>query len=177
MNVKRLTVLLVLTVVAAGCGTPGHVANGVATLPEDPNSALFIHRLSSAETVTENDGLRGVLMLLDGKDSAGTFQERVDNLRERNILNSSWDYDATRALTRGRLAYMIYQATDFPGGVTLMLMGPSERYCLRELRYRGMMGTGWLFGQVTGLEFISALSRADTYLQTGQVPNAAGAVE
>ena len=177
MNVKRLMVLLILATAAAGCGTPGHVANGPAALPNDPNSALFIHRLSSAETVTENDGLRGVLMLLDGEDPAETFQQRVDNLRERNILSSSWDYDATRSLTRGRLAYMIYQAINFPGGVTLMLTGPSERYCLRELRYRGMMGTGWLLGQVTGLEFISALSRADTYLQTGQVPTAAGAVE
>jgi hypothetical protein len=177
MNVKRLTVLFILAAVGAGCGTPGQVANGVATLPEDKNSALFIHRLSSVETVSENDALRGVLMLMDGEDSAETFQQRIDNLSERNILGSSWDFDATRALTRGRLAYMIYQATDIPGGVTLTLMGPSQRYCLRELRYRGMMGDGWLLGEVTGLEFISALSRADTYMQTGQVPNAAGAVD
>ena len=177
MNVKHSIPLLVLAAVAAGCGTPGHVANGLATLPEDPNSALFIHRLSSAETVSENDALRGMLMLLDGEDATGTFEARVDNLLERKILDSSWDFDATRSLTRGRLAYMIYQATGIPGGITLTLTGPSQRYCLRELRYRGMMGTGWLFGQVTGLEFISALSRADTYIQTGKVPNAAGAVD
>ena len=174
---KHAIIWLVLAASVAGCGTPGLVTDGEATLRNDPNSALFLNRVSSYETITENDALRGVLMLLDGKDEAESFQQRVDNLLERQILDSSWDFDATRAMTRGRFAYMIYQATEMPGGILLTVTGPNQRYCLRELQYRGMMGEGWVLGQITGLELVSVLGRADRYIQTGKVPNAAGAID
>jgi len=159
--------------VAGGCGQ-GLIANDHTTLVANEDSAAFLDRISSQTHVSENDAMRGLIMLLDGSDRLETFRQRVDELKSRDIVSLNWNVDAARPVTRGRLAYMIYQAARLPGGVMLTLTGPSERYCLRELQYRGLMGEGAAFTPVTGLEFVGVLSAADTYMRTGEVPDKAG---
>jgi len=165
------TAAAALLVTAAGCATPMQITGPETTLPKDDGSPEFLDRLSSAENVTENDALRGVLMLLDGKDESDTFAKRVEALRGREIVSDRWDFDATRPLTRGKLAYMVYQACKLDGGVILTLTGPSQRYCLRELQYRGFMASGVMYTPVSGMEYIAVVTRADTYLETGELPN------
>ena len=140
-------------------------------LPEGELSPAFLDRMASATHVSEDDGLRGMLLLLDGKDEATTFDERVAQLRRRKIVAQRWDCRPGRALTRGRLAYMIYQADGVPGGLILRLTGPSQRYCLRELEYRGIMSKGGRTSRVTGMEFVAVLSRAAELAQAGEVPD------
>ncbi len=170
---KFYTIMLISAAVAAaalgGCRQQGVIASGSATLPADEDSASFFNRLSSEKTVTENDAMRGMLYLLDGQDDAGTFEQRVSRLQEKGIVGRTWDFDAARPLTRGKLAFMVYQAAKIPGGVMLMLTGPTQRYCLRELQYRGLMSEGVFYTNVTGLEFIAVISRADEYMQEGEV--------
>lgn len=169
---KTATIALAALAVAAwlsGCGGGG-VAGGDAKLPADEASPGYVDRISSEKLVNENDALRGVLMLLDGRDEAESFQKRIDVLRDRKIVDPSWDHDAGRPVTKGRLAYMIYQACKIPGGLTLQITGPSQRYCLRELQYRGIIGVGNMFSKVSGMEFQAVLARADAYVQTGKIP-------
>jgi len=163
-------------VLAGGCGG-GMVSNGQATLVADEDSAAFLDRISSQTSVSENDAMRGLVILLDGEDSHQTFGQRVEALRSRQVVSADWNVDASGPLTRGRLAYMIYQATKMPGGVILALTGPSQRYCLRELQYRKVMGEGSVFTPVSGLEFVGVLNSADTYIRTGQVPDKAGQID
>ena len=85
------------------------------------------------------------------------------------IASPCWDFDPEAPTTKGRVAYMIYQACDMSGGLTLTLAGPSRRYCLRELQYRGMMVEGASYNKVTGMEYVAILSRADELIQTGEV--------
>jgi hypothetical protein len=178
MSVKRMMwVLMVLPLAAVGCQGAGQVAGGESTLLEGESCAAFLDRMSTQETVSENDACRGLLMLLDGQDGSATFQDRVKSLRERNIVGADWDMNAPTPVTRGRLAYMIYQATEMSGGVILTMTGPSERYCLRELQYRKVMAAGTLMQPATGLECVSVLGRADTYIRTGKVPDQAGSIE
>lgn len=158
-------------VLLGGCAQPGAVTGAGAVLPEDAGSAGYLDRISSRPQVSENDAFRGMLYLLEGEDAQQTFAQRVAELRDRDVVSGGWDFQADRPLSRGKLAYMIYQACDVPGGVTLTLFGPSPRYCLRELQYRGMMTAGSSFGPVTGTELVAVLSRADAYLQTGQMPD------
>ncbi len=175
---KPLTTLLLLTALAAiaGCQNAGVVTGGAQALQGDEDSAIFIDRVASLENVSENDAMRGVLLLLDGEDTAQTFQQRVDLMLQRHLVSPNWDFSADRPITRGRLAYMICQATDMPGGIILTLTGPSQRYCHRELQYRGMMTSGAIFSPVGGLEYVSVLTRADTFIRTGEVPDKAGAI-
>jgi hypothetical protein len=172
----RAAVLVLTAIVLGGCDA-GRVIGPNNTLEAGEDSAAFLDRVSSQENVSENDALRGILLLLDGEDTAKTFQERIDRLRERNIVDGSWDFSADRPISRGKYAYMIYQASKIPGGVVLSLTGPSQRYCLRELQYRSVMVQGVTYMAVSGLEYISVLSRADTYRRTGKVPGLAGDTE
>ena len=161
---------------AGGCGG-GMVDNSQAALAANEDSAAFLDRISSQTSVNENDAMRGLVILLDGEDTHGTFGQRVAALRSRQVVSADWNVDAASSLTRGRLAYMIYQATEMPGGVILTLAGPSERYCLRELQYREVMGEGSVFTPVSGLEFVGVLGSADTYIRTGKVLDKAGTVD
>ena len=176
---KRLTTWLLLLaagVAVGGCQNAGMVTGGEQPLVADEDSAFFIDRVADQENVSENDAMRGVLLLLDDQDSAETFQQRVDLMLERGLVSPNWDFSADRPITRGRLAYMICEATNMPGGVILTLTGPSQRYCHRELQFRGMMTSGAIFSPVSGLEYVSVLTRADTFIRTGEVPDKAGSI-
>ncbi len=161
-----------------GCVTgETKISGGRAALAPGENSAAFLDRISSQDHVSENDAMRGILMVLAGQDTAATFQQRVRALREKKIIPVGGNFDANRPIGRGKLAYMIYQACKFPGGLILRLTGPSQRYCLRELQYRGMMMDGFASTPVDGMEFVAALTRADVYKRTGKVPDRAGQIE
>ena len=162
----------------AGCGAGGGgVTGGGAKLLENENSAAFLDRLSSQVNVSENDATRGILFILEGKDQAATFQQRVEILRKKKIVAERWNCDAARPITRGKLAYMVYQACEVPGGVILWVAGPNQRYCLRELQYRKMMGEGFPASPVSGMEYVAVLTRADAYRRSGKIPDVTGKIE
>jgi hypothetical protein len=172
MGAAKATAWVGVLILVAGCANGiGHVANPQSQVPAGEDSAAFLDRLSSQRTVSEDDALHGLLLLLDGKDESAGFEQRVDALRKRGVLAEAWELDAGRSISRGRVAYAVYQACDFSGGLILTLTGPSPRYCLRELRYRRMMGNGSQLAPVTGMEFAAILTRADIYVRTGQVPD------
>jgi hypothetical protein len=161
-----------------GCaGQSLNISQGSATLPAGEEPVEYVDRISSQTTVSENDAVRGILFLLDGKDPLETFQKRVDALREKKILPAAGDFRAERPITRGKLAYMVHRACKVPGGLTLSLTGPSKRYCLRELQYRGFVSSGPPYGQVAGMEFVAVLARADEYLETGKIPEIMSAAQ
>lgn len=183
---ENLTATLVGVIVLAalsGCAArPMRVSSAVAgpttkkaaspgaDLPAGEGSAAFLDRVGDEKAVSENDAMRGLLMLLDGRDRAKGFSQRVKSLVERNVACSRWSFDADRPITKGKLAYMIYKACHVTGGVTLTVFGPSQWYCLKELQYQGFMQSGAVYAPVTGMQYIAALSRADHYIQTGKIP-------
>ena len=169
---------MVLVAGVAGCSPETMKIDGPdATLPADEGSPGFLDRMASQAVVSENDALRGILMMVDGKDEAKTFKQRAENLAGRGVLAGGWDHQAERPVTKGRLAYMIYTACKIRGGVVLMLTGPSQRYCLRELQYLHMMAGGSFYEKVTGMEFVAVLSRGDIFLRTGELPDIMEAIE
>jgi len=163
-------VTALLAVTLASCQAPPGapaIANGQAALP-GTDSAEYLDDLSSQPTVTEARALEGILLLL-GQQQKTTFAEAVQLLIERKIVDAAWDFQADRAMTRGKAAYMIYQACNIRGGLMLTLAGPSRRYCLKELQYRGLMSPGLSYNPVTGMEYVAILARADELRQTGKV--------
>lgn len=158
-------------VVASGCASQSpRIASSAAVLPAGESSAAFMDRVSALPTVSENDAMRGILLLIDGKDQAENFQQRIDALSKRGILPKGCSFAAGKAITNGKLAYMVYQACKIRGGATLTLFGPSQWYCLRELQYQRFITHGGVLGVVAGMEFVAVVGRADAYLQTGEVP-------
>ena len=155
-----------LTPMLAGCAD-GTVTGGETPLTM-PNSAQYLDGISSQPTVTEAKAFEGILLML-GRNDKVTFGEAIKQLTGLKILPAEWGYQADRPITRGKVAYMICQACDIKGGVTLALTGPSRRYCLRELQYRGMMASGPPYNSVTGMEYVAILTRADELRQTGKI--------
>ncbi|GAG43118.1 unnamed protein product, partial [marine sediment metagenome] len=70
---KSLVAAVALTagMLLSGCETPG-ITGAEAKLPEGEQSPAFLDRISGEETVSENDAMRGLLMLLGGQDEAQT---------------------------------------------------------------------------------------------------------
>ncbi len=175
-NPDRLTlptgaILVIVAVAMTGCaGQGGSITHPRGVLPPDGGSAAYIDRISSLSAVSENNAFRGILLLLDGKDNCADFSQRIRKLRDRGIASQNWHFSARRPLTKGKLAYMLYHGCKLPGGVTLTLTGASQRYCLLELQHQGFMSSGMPHTHVTGLEFVAAITRADTYLETGDLP-------
>jgi hypothetical protein len=171
-DIRHMMAALALALAAGGCARgPGQINGGQATLPADDGSAGYLDRVSSVPTVSENDAARGILLLLEADDAGHTFAQRIETLRQRGVVGASWDMDANRPVTRGRLAYMIYTACDLRGGVINELAGPTRRYCLRELVFLGMMPEGSAAGRVSGMEMVAALTRADVYRREGKLPD------
>jgi len=140
-----------------------------AQSPAGESQPAFLDRLADQDTVSENDATSGILMVL-GEDASGPFTQRVGKLRDRKVVDGGWSFDAGRPLTKGKLAYMVYQACRMRGGVILTLSGPSQRYCLRELQFRGFVSPGLPYTPVGGMEFVAVLNRAEVYRRTGEAP-------
>ncbi|MBT3200905.1 MAG: hypothetical protein HN350_13430 [Phycisphaerales bacterium] len=177
---QRYDLVLAALAVAAllsGCAPAELTISGQdVKLPGQENSAAFLDRMSSLDTVTQNDALRGIMMLEDA-DPVDTFKQRVDFLIEKNILPPTGAYDAQSELSRGQLAKLICSACEIKGSVIMRLTGYSERYCLRELQYREMIVRGSGDTKISGMEFASVLTRAATYKQTQKYPDLVGETE
>ena len=178
--VRRFTLRILGAVAASliltcciGCGN-GEIISHSESLPKGEDSAGFLDRVSSMPVVSENDAMRGILMLIDGDDTAESFQQRVRILQERGIVAKSWDCVSDRGITRGKYAFMIYQAAKFRGGIILSVTGPSRRYCLRELQFKKVMCNGPMLTEIPGTEYVAVLGRADAFIRTGHVPNQSG---
>ena len=158
--------VLVMTSCQATDNRPQVQGGDVKSAPVD--SATYLDSISSMPTVSEAEALKGILLVLDEPHKA-TFAETVALLQERKIISPNWDFQADRPITKGKVAYMAYQACGLKGGLTLILTGPSQRYCLKELQYRGLLSQGITYNTVTGMEYLAILGRIDEFRQTGDV--------
>lgn len=171
---RAFTILLSIAAVTLAACQPGNnspqVRGGDVNLSK-VDSAAYLDSISSLSTVSEADAFEGVLLVLASPQKA-TFAQAVTTLQERKIVPANWDFQADRPITKGKVAYMTYQACRIKGGLTLQLAGPSQRYCLKELQYRGLMSPGVMYNTVTGMEYLAILGRIDEFRQTGKVAGA-----
>jgi len=162
--------LAAMMLCCTSCQRPGAapaVENGDVML-SGADSAEFLDRMSSRATVTEAEALEGIRLVLQKEDKV-SFAKAIDELQADGIVSKQWRFKADGHATKGLVAYMVYKVCNIPGGLTLTVFGPSRRYCLKELQFRGLMGEGLSYNTVTGMEFVSVLTRADEYRETGKV--------
>jgi len=177
---KSVLLVLAMGLTLSGCSSyhASLPVNHESMIPEGEDSADFLDRASELEIVDMDNALHGMCLLVNGEDQSNGFQSRVDKMTKGGLVPSGWTLSANQSMTKGELAYMAYQACGVGDkGVILSLFGPSKRYCLRELQYRGMMAAGGGSMRVTGMEFVAVITRADTYKRTGLFPNDVGQPE
>lgn len=181
-TIRMTTALLVFAAVLAINGCSTYQADApvmqAGQVPANEDSADFLDRASQLEIVDVDNALHGFFLLTDGEDTCSNFQSRLAKGIREGLVPSGWDPSGSQPLTKGELAYMAYKACGVKEkGVVLSLFGPSRRYCLRELQYRGMMAQGGTSMRVTGMELVAVITRADTYKRTGLFPNDVGQPE
>ena len=68
-NKAAITIAAACVLAAAGCRTkPPPIRSADARLPNDDGSPAYLDRIASQKVVSQNDAMRGFLMLLDGND-------------------------------------------------------------------------------------------------------------
>lgn len=137
----------------------------------------FWHSLPGRSAVTNSEGLHGVLMLSDGTDPTGSWDERLALLRERGWVVEGFAGAGDETISRGTLAKALCHALKVKGGVMMQLTHTMPRYAVRELAYLRIMASSTENQVVNGLDYLGILSKAQDYamlLETKAARKAAG---
>ncbi len=129
------------------------------------NDIRFTHYLATVHTVTVDEGMRAVLMLIGDTKQWPTHQDRVVALESRGAFKSSWGLDPNQILDHGTLAYMLRNVCDIKPGLnetlaTFTQLG-DRRYALKTCIYEGILPYTQSQQPVIGQEMQSALTRAE----------------
>lgn len=132
-------------------------------LPVDGATAYYLS-LHGKRACTYEDGLRAVLILIEGRNYVRTFDEMRLALMEHNVIPDDWSYAADSPITVGMIAYMLVETLEIDGGISLRVMGNSRRYATRECSWLGLIKTGQQRAYVQGPELLGILQRAKKHM-------------
>ncbi len=165
---SRQTILVLAVTLAALTGCAPRVTFEPEQDHADYEALDFIHLLATQPMVTYGQGCRAVLLLADGEDSPGPFEERHAELVTRGVVSERWNLSATDVLDRGTLAYMIFKTCGMPHSLNSWLstftgLG-DRRYAVRIVADAGIIRHGRPGEIPTGGEVVAALAKADDYM-------------
>jgi len=127
----------------------------------------YLRRIFEKDRASYGDACRAILSLLKDEHTDADFAAISGDLSGRGIIASDWTLQETSLLTKGTLAYMLCQALEIKGGLTMRLFGISRRYALRECQHKGLIVGGVMDEFVTGRELLDVLTNATVYKEQG----------
>jgi len=127
----------------------------------------YLRRIFEKDRASYGDACRAILSLLKDEHTDADFPAISGDLSGRGIIASDWALQETSLLTKGTLAYMLCQALEIKGGLTMRLFGISRRYALRECQHKGLIVGGVMDEFVTGRELLDVLTNATVYKEQG----------
>src|SRR5207244_859894 len=110
-----------------------------------------------------DEAFHGVLLFVDGRDTAADYAGRVRLLKSRKLLAEGFDRPGDEAVERGVLASAIVRVLAMKGGWAMHLLGPVPRYAVRELQRRGVYPPSSPEQTFSGAEFVSIIGRMEDY--------------
>jgi len=134
--------------------------------PKESRTA-YLRRIFEKDKASYGDACRAVLSLIKSEHSDADFAAISGELNGRGVINAGWELQESSLLTKGTLAYMVCQALEIKGGVTLRLFGINRRYALRECIHRRLIVGGTTDEYVTGRELIDVITNATIYKEQG----------
>jgi len=172
LSVKRWLIHGLLSgLMVCGLGGAGCQVRPRFEPPIDPaslDSLEFVHALAQQPMVNFDQVCRAVLLVGDGQEQFGTFEDRQAELNRRGWVKRAWGLSPDDALDRGTLAYMVFRMCGLGPGINAVLSRVTglgdRRAALKSVVRHGMMSYGDVDDYPTGGEVMSALSRADDYL-------------
>lgn len=150
---------------AGGCGTARVSRTVVADLSADDQDTQieFWHTLATKPVCSNDDAFHAIILDLDGTDPNADYAARVAALKARGLVLKSFNQPANDGVTRGVIAVALCQAANIKGGLIMHLTGPNERYCLRELRYMGLLPPSSTNQTFSGVELVGVIGRFEDY--------------
>ena len=135
-------------------------------LDQESAEMQFLTGLYSKKVAQFSDAVKITTILLRTYDPKGDFAFELATLREKQIVSRgiSEGVAADAWLSKGTVAYMFCQALGIKGGVWMRLFGVSQRYCLRELVFAGIMQARGVNELVSGVELVDMFIKAVDYL-------------
>ena len=145
----------------AGCQT-AHVSEPLTAKlggADDDAQMEFWHTLAAQPVTCNDDAFHGLLIYLDGQDTAKDYGERLAALRQKHLLPSGFNEPATQAVRRGTLAVAIVKSLNIRGGWAMHVFGPTERYATRELQYLDLYPPSAENQTFSGAEFVGVMGK------------------
>ena len=164
MPSERLHALtLVLTCLTAGSlvGCDAFQRTRVETTileshPGELDNFEFWDALAQQPVVSNDDALHALILMNDGRDPSTDFDGRTAIAAEKGWLQGTHlPLDANESASVGLLSVAGCQILDIQGGLSMRLLGPSPRYCTRELVAMGILPGLTANEALSGLEFIA----------------------
>jgi len=142
-----------------GCQRQMLPASAVDRFPTADDELDFLDEVNGMTAVTNNDALHAFFILADGVDPASTYEERVTTAKERRWVPSGFGPPANESAAVGWLAMAGCQICDIKGGLTMHVLGPSPRYCTKELVFMRVLPLRTENQSLSGAEFVDYLNR------------------
>lgn len=144
-------------------------------LPQiSPIDLVYFTELMPRRVTFCYDACRALVILMGVEEQYLDLDSQVTFLKDKNLLPKKYEteFNPMEPLRKGLFAYMFCKALKIKGGVTLRFFGMSQRYCLKELAFEGVMPSGNIKDTVSGEELVSAIIQATDYLarKNGSTP-------
>ena len=124
--------------------------------PGELDNFEFWDALAQQPVVSNDDALHALILMNDGRDPSTDFDGRTAIAAEKGWLQGTHlPLDANESASVGLLSVAGCQILDIQGGLTMRLLGPSPRYCTRELVAMGILPGLTANEALSGLEFIA----------------------
>jgi hypothetical protein len=137
--------------------------------PGELSNEGFQAYLADAHLVTVDEAYRAMLILADGFEAHGSFEERREALESRGIARAAWKLRPQNVVDAGSVAYMVCRICRIRGGVNCNLFGRwglgDRRYALRELLYREMIDDTVDYQHITGPALAAVMAKADELME------------
>jgi len=127
----------------------------------------YLRRIFEKDRATYGDACRAVLSMLKDEHTDADFGAVSGDLSGRGIVSADWGLQEGSLLTKGTLAYMLVQALEIKGGLTMRIFGVNRRYALRECQHRRLIVGGVTDEYITGRELIDVITNATVHREQG----------
>ncbi len=163
-SVWPLMILLLASAGMVGCARTVLESSAVDDWPGNEAELEYLEALETQRVVTNHDALHGLLLLADGADPHETYEQRLADARQRGWLARDAAPEANESAAIGMMAVAACDILAIKGGLTMRLLGPSPRYCTRELIFLDILPPRTEHQSLSGLEFIDLLGRIEDRL-------------
>lgn len=142
-----------------GCQRQMLAASAVEKYPAPDDELDFLSEVNAMTAVTNNDALHGLIIFADGVDPCATYEDRVTLAKSRRWMPQGFNAPANESATIGWMAMAGCQICGIKGGVTMHLLGPTTRYCTKELVFMQVIPMRTENQSLTGAEYTDYLNR------------------